>query len=52
MIGDIIFPNNIPNLYQIKFNGYKIFEFNKPRIKKTIVRKIKILVLKFIPKFK
>ena len=32
--GEIIFPNKIPNLNQILFNGVKIFEFNKPKIKK------------------
>ena len=31
--GETILPNNKPNLNQILFNGYKIFEFNSPRIK-------------------
>jgi hypothetical protein len=35
-IGEITFPNKIPNLDQILFNGYRIDEFNKPKIKKTI----------------
>ena len=32
--GEIILPNNSPNLTQILFKGVKIFEFNKPKIKK------------------
>ena len=32
-MGDIIFPNNIPNLNQSLFKGDKSDEFNKPRIK-------------------
>ena len=34
--GEIIFPRKIPNLNQILFNGDKIEEFNKPKIKKMI----------------
>jgi len=34
--GEIIFPRNNPNLNQTLFNGVNIFEFNKPKIKKTI----------------
>ena len=33
IIGDIIFPKNIPNLNQSLFKGVKILEFNKPKIK-------------------
>ncbi len=35
MNGEIIFPNKIPNLNQILFSGVSIFEFNKPKTKKT-----------------
>ena len=35
-IGLTTFPNNIPNLFHIVFKGVKIFEFIKPKIKKTI----------------
>jgi hypothetical protein len=35
-IGDIKFPNKIPNLNQILFKGDKIDEFNRPKIKKII----------------
>ena len=34
IIGDIIFPRNIPNLNQSLFKGVKILELNKPRTKK------------------
>ena len=34
IIGEIIFPNNNPNLNQILFKGVKIFEFIKPNTKK------------------
>ena len=34
--GDIIFPNNIPNLNQILLKGARILEFNKPNIRKII----------------
>ena len=34
-IGPTTFPNNIPNLNHILFKGVKIFEFIKPKIKKT-----------------
>ena len=34
--GEIIFPRNNPNLNHTLFNGVNIFEFNKPKIKKTI----------------
>ena len=34
--GEIIFPKNIPNLNQNLFKGVKIFEFNKPNIRKII----------------
>ena len=34
--GDTIFPKNNPNLNQSLFNGDKILEFNKPKIKKII----------------
>ena len=36
IIGEIIFPNNIPNLNQILLNGVKIAEFKIPNIKKII----------------
>ena len=32
-IGEIIFPNNIPNLNHSLFNGVNIFEFNNPKNK-------------------
>ena len=35
IIGGIILFNNIPNLNHILFNGVKITEFNKPKIKKA-----------------
>ena len=35
-MGDIKFPNKIPNLNQILFKGDKAEEFNKPKIKKII----------------
>ena len=35
-IGETTLPNKIPNLYQTIFNGVKIREFIKPRIKKNI----------------
>ena len=35
-IGEITLPNNIPILNHILFKGVKIFEFNIPKIKKTI----------------
>ena len=35
-MGDIKFPNKIPNLNQILFSGVKIFEFSNPKIKKII----------------
>ena len=34
IIGDIIFPRNMPNLNQILFRGAKILEFNKPNARK------------------
>jgi hypothetical protein len=34
--GDIKLPSNMPNLNQILFSGDKIFEFNRPKIKKII----------------
>ena len=37
-IGDIKFPNKIPNLNQILFKGDKVEEFNKPKIKKIIAK--------------
>ena len=33
IIGEIIFPNNIPNLNQSLFNGVNIFEFNNAKNK-------------------
>ena len=46
IIGDIKLPNKIPNLNQILFNGLKIDEFNKPKIKKIIAGIIaQILIL-------
>ena len=33
IIGEIIFPNNKPNLNQILFKGLKILEFKIPNIK-------------------
>ncbi len=33
-IGETIFPNNIPNLYQILFNGFNNLELFSPKIKK------------------
>jgi len=41
-IGERKLPNKIPNLNQILFNGLKIDEFNKPKIKKIIAQ---ILIL-------
>ena len=38
--GDIKLPNKIPNLNQILFKGLRIFEFNKPKIKKIIAGNI------------
>ena len=35
IIGEIIFPKNIPNLNQILLNGVKIFEFNNPKVRKV-----------------
>ena len=35
-IGETKFPNNNPNLVHNLFNGSKILELNKPRIKKII----------------
>ena len=35
-IGAIKLPNKIPNLNQILFKGFKIDEFNNPKIKKII----------------
>ena len=35
-MGDIKFPNKIPNLNQILFKGDKTDEFNRPKIKKII----------------
>ena len=35
-MGDIIFPNNIPNLNHTLFNGVSIFDFKIPNIKKII----------------
>ena len=32
--GEIIFPKNIPSLNQSLFKGFKILEFNKPKIRK------------------
>ena len=43
-IGEIKFPKNNPNFIQNLFNGNKILELNKPRIKKTI-DKIKYVCL-------
>ena len=44
-IGEIKLLNNIPNLNQILFNGVKSFEFNNPKIKKTIaINKDQILI--------
>ncbi len=34
IIGEIIFPNNIPNLNQILFKGVKKLELINPKIKK------------------
>ena len=34
IIGEIIFPKNIPNLNQILFNGVKILEFINPKSRK------------------
>ena len=36
--GAIILPSSSPNFIQILLNGVKTFEFNKPKIKKTIER--------------
>ncbi len=35
-MGDIKFPNKIPNLNQILFKGDNTDEFNRPKIKKII----------------
>ena len=50
-IGDIKFPNRIPNLNQILFKGLKIFEFNRPKIKK-ITETINDHILKSSPLIK
>ena len=34
IIGEINLPSRIRNLNQILFNGVRIFEFNKPKVKK------------------
>ena len=39
-IGAIMAPNKIPNLNHNLFNGAKIFEFIKPKIKKIIEKKV------------
>ena len=45
-IGEIMPPSITPNLNQILFNGLKIGEFNKPKIKKIIAGIIaQILIL-------
>ena len=36
IIGEIIFPKNIPNLNQSLFKGVRIFELIRPSIKKII----------------
>ena len=36
-MGDVIFPNNIPNLNQSLFKGVRILEFNNPKNRKIIV---------------
>jgi len=48
-IGEKIFPNKIPNLYQIIFNGVKIFDLNNPNKKniKEIINKT-TLILSFL----
>mgnify|MGYP006109967543 CR=1 FL=1 len=35
-IGDTTPPSKIPNLNQILFKGFRVDEFNKPKIKKII----------------
>ena len=48
-IGDTTLPNKIPNLNQILFNGYKIDEFNRPKIKKIIaIITAQILISSFL----
>ena len=45
MIGENIFPNNIPNLNQSLFNGDKILEFINPNTKKIMeINKNDILI--------
>ena len=45
-IGETKLPKKIPNLNQILFNGVRIFEFNSPKIKKSIaIIKDQILIL-------
>ena len=39
-IGEIKFPSKIPNLNQILFRGFKIDEFNKPKLKKIVASTI------------
>ncbi len=36
MMGEMKFPNKIPNLNQILFKGDRAGEFNRPKIKKII----------------
>ena len=36
-IGEIILPNNSPNLIQILFKGVKNFDFKRPKIKNKIL---------------
>ena len=48
-IGDTTLPSKIPNLNQILFNGYKIDEFNRPKIKKIIaIITAQILISSFL----
>ena len=37
IIGEIILPNNSPNLIQILFKGVKNFDFKRPKIKNKIL---------------
>lgn len=46
MIGEMKFPNKIPNLNQSLFKSVKIDEFNNPKIKK-IIEKIRDQILIF-----
>ena len=50
-IGEIMFPNNIPNLNHNLLIGVKILEFIKPKIKKTAaIQSGKIFISSILPR--